>query len=563
MLEKGLMTEFLQLANALEGISDTNKRNDKIRIIADFLHKVQQQEIRFATMTLAGRVFAENDERTLNISWSGMINALRKVIDYEDKDFEEFYEGDVGEAIATMFASGKYSRQQSLFTDSLTLETLESDLAKIASFSGKGSKNEKESILAKILMDASPNEIKPIVALVLGDTRTGASDALVLEGIAKAFEIDPPIARRAWNFCGDLGRVAEIAASEGEDGLGNIGVVLFVPVKPMLATPASSVGEVLTSEEQTFLIEYKYDGARVQIHKKGDEVRIFSRRFNDVSESMPELIQIVKEKISSNTAILDGEVIAVDDKGNPYPFQVVMKRFGRSRDVETTSKEVQLKLILFDVLLVDDQMIVDKYLIERKKLLESIAPDFLVTSYQNTKEVADVDDLFKLSKEKGHEGLMLKKSDSEYIPGKRGKNWFKIKHTLDTLDLVVIAAEWGHGRRKNWLSDYHLSVWDSDAGEFTSIGKTYKGLTDSELEEMTKRLQDISISSSRGVVTVRPEIVVEIIAAEIQESPTYASGFALRFARISRIRDDIGPSDCTTLEELRTLFELQFKYKAR
>ncbi|MHA1909508.1 MAG: ATP-dependent DNA ligase, partial [Candidatus Thorarchaeota archaeon] len=375
--------------------------------------------------------------------------------------------------------------------------------------------------------------------------------------------IEPDLARRAWNFCGDLGRVAEIAAIDGEDGVRKVGVVLFVPVRPMLATPINSVDEVLTSDGQTYIAEYKYDGARVQIHKKGDTVKIYSRRLNEVTESMPEIVQEVLAKIGSQSAILDGEVVAVDEKDHPYPFQIVMKRFGRSKNIEEASKKIRLKLILFDILLVNDEMVVDNSLIERKVMLDTIADTSLITFGERANDIMSIESLFRVSKEKGHEGIMLKKVDSTYVPGKRGRNWFKLKHTLDTLDLVVIAAEWGHGRRKNWLSDYHLGVWDGDAGEFTSVGKTYKGLTDVELEEMTKRLQELSISSTRGVVTVRPEIVVEIVAAEIQESPTYPSGFALRFARISRIRDDIGPSDSTTLEELRTLFDAQFKYKAR
>ncbi|MHA2426077.1 MAG: ATP-dependent DNA ligase [Candidatus Thorarchaeota archaeon] len=557
------MTEFLTIAEALERISETSKRNEKISIIAEVLNSVGSEEIRFAAMALAGRVFAENDERTLNISWSGMINALRKVIDYDEKDFGEFYQGDVGDAIANMFSSGKYSRQQSLFAVPITIGSLESDLEKISSFSGKGSKNEREAVIARILMDASLGEIKPIVALVLGDTRTGASDAIVIEGIAKAFGIDSELVRRAWNFCGDIGKVAETAATRGEDGVKEIGVLLFVPVKPMLATPAGKVGEILDPDNNSYVIEYKYDGARVQIHKKGETIRIFSRRLNDVTESMPEIVQIVQEKVTSQSAILDGEVIAVDERGNPFPFQVVMRRFGRSRDVEETSKKVKLKLILFDVLLVDGKTVVDHKLVDRRAVLETIAADTIVTFHKDVANQETAENLFQDSKVLGHEGIMLKGKDSAYIPGKRGRNWFKVKHTLDTLDLVVIAAEWGHGRRKDWLSDYHLGVWDADSGEFTSVGKTYKGLTDVELGEMTKRLQEISISSTRGLVTVRPEIVVEIIADEIQESPTYKSGFALRFARISRIRDDIGPSDCTTLEELGSIFESQFKFKAR
>jgi DNA ligase-1 len=307
----------------------------------------------------------------------------------------------------------------------------------------------------------------------------------------------------------------------------------------------------------------KLDGARVQIHKNGEIVRIFSRRLSDVTESIPDVVRIVIEKIKAEKAILDGEVLAVDSTGKPFPFQVVMTRFGRTRDVEVAYQDKKLQLVLFDVLLLDDQHLVDKPYSLRRKILEESVPADLVISRIVTKDIEGATEFFERSQELGHEGLVAKTLDSPYVPGVRGKHWLKIKHALDTMDLVIIAAEWGHGRRSKWLSDYHLAVRDMDSGEFVMIGKTYKGLTDKEFQKMTENLQKLEISSKGHVVRVKPEIVVEVLASEIQESPTYESGLALRFARISRIRDDKGTQDVMTLSELKEVYEKQFRFKAR
>ena len=284
---------------------------------------------------------------------------------------------------------------------------------------------------------------------------------------------------------------------------------------------------------------------------------------SDVTDSLPDIVQIVREKFTSRNAIVDGEVLAVDDAGTPFPFQVVMKRFGRTRDFEKAFKDTHLVLVLFDAILIDDDQLVDEPYSERRRRLEETVPSDLLVERFVTENINSAQAFFKKSQELGHEGLVAKKLDSPYTPGVRGKHWFKIKHTLDTLDLVIVAAEWGHGRRKKWLSDYHLAVRDEESGEFMVVGKTYKGFTDKEFQDITERLLDLKVVSQKHIVQVRPEIVVEVIASEVQESPTYESGMALRFARISQIREDKGPMDAMTLLELRELFDKQFHFKAR
>ena len=456
----------------------------------------------------------------------------------------------------------KESRQSTLLSEVLSIASVSQTLEKIADIQGKGSVKEKQSLLTSLFIEASPMEARFLTALVLEDMRTGLSDGLLAESIAFAFDADSALVR-AWSFNGDLGAVAKLASQGGPEALRSVSVQLMRGLKPMLASPAQDIESIFDSQHNQYSFEMKLDGARVQIHKKGDDVRIFSRRLSDVTQSLPDIVQIVRETFISRDVILDGEVLAVDDAGTPYPFQIVMKRFGRTRDIEEAFKDTRLVLVLFDVIFIDGVQLIDEPYTERRRRLEEIVPSDLIVERVVTEEASLAQAFFKKSHELGHEGLIAKKLDSPYIPGVRGKHWFKIKHTLDTLDLVIVAAEWGHGRRKEWLSDYHLAVRDEESGEFMVVGKTYKGFTDIEFQDITKKLLDLKISTNKHIVHVRPEIVVEVIASEVQESPTYVSGMALRFARISQIREDKGPMDAMTLVELRELFDMQFRFKAR
>ncbi|MFW9861949.1 MAG: ATP-dependent DNA ligase [Candidatus Thorarchaeota archaeon] len=555
------MTEFLKIAETMDKIAAVSSRNAKLDLVATLLREVDPVEVRTSALFLGGCIFSESDDRVLNVSWGGLKSALKQVIDFSMEDLSESYQGDTGDAVAALLESGKFTVQTGLFSTPLSIKSLEDNFSVIAGLQGVGSKKKKEAILAQILREAAPIEAKYITALVLNDMRVGLSEGLLAEGIARAFSIEPILVRRAWSLTGDLGQVAEMAAKGGASALDEIKVTLFRPVKPMLASPADSVDEVFRTGS-SYAFEFKLDGARVQIHKQGDKVTIYSRRLQDVTESLPDIVEIVRRKVAAELAILDGEVVAVNDKGQPFPFQVVMRRFGRTREIEKTKDEVQLHLYVFDLLLLEAKQHIDSTFSERRELLESIVPqEFLIESYCTTSE-NEAESYFDKSKTLGHEGLIAKQVDSAYVPGTRGKNWFKIKHSLDTMDLVIIAAEWGHGRRKNWLSDYHLAVRDPDTDSFIMIGKTYKGLTDVEFDEMTSKLKSIATGKKGHVVTVKPEIVVEVLADEIQESPTYKSGMALRFARIVNIRYDKSPTDATTLDQLKTIYADQFKYKA-
>jgi len=553
--------EFDRLANTLDQVSQTTKRKQKVAIVAQFLRNLDPTEIESASLFLAGKVFPESSEMSLNISWRGLLNALKELTGFTDDQLSEHYNGDVGEAIATLLSSKQLSKQSVLFQESLTIKRIFSVFIKIAESSGSGSTKEKQSLIRSLFVDASPREARYLIALILNDMRTGLSEGLLVDCISEAFTIDSNLVRRAWSFTGNIGHIAKVSAIGGAEALQKIHITIMIPVKPMLASPVDDLETAVALGPLAY--ELKLDGARVQIHKFGKEVRIFSRRLNDVTESMPDIVKLVNEKIKPDKVILDGEVVAVAEDGTPFPFQIVMRRFGRSQDVDQVHREIRLELYLFDILLLNDEMTIDKTYNKRRNILEENVPIELLVENLVTQDLDRAKEFFDKTKTMGHEGVLAKKIDSTYSPGVRGKNWLKIKHNLETLDLVIIAAERGHGRRSKWYSDYHLAVRDENSNEFMMIGKTFKGLTDAEFEEMTRKLEQIQVSKSRGIIRVRPEIVVEVLASEVQESPTYKSGMTLRFARIVNIRPDKGLQDVTTLSELRDIYDKQFRFKAR
>ena len=557
------MTEFKLLAEVLDEISKTTKRTEKIALAANFLKEVEIAEISQAALFLCGKIFAEKDQRTLNISWRGLVSVLKNLVSINDKAISEAYEGDIGQAVAQILESTRESRQASLFSETLSIASVSQTLDRIASIQGKGSVKAKQSLLTSLFMNASPREARFLTAIVLEDMRTGLSEGLLAETISAAFEVDPSLVRRAWSFKGDLGAVAKLAMEGGAEALRKVSIQVMRGVKPMLASPVPDIKTMLESGGALYSFELKLDGARVQIHKKGTEVRIFSRRLTDVTKSLPEISETVAKNVRARDVVLDGEVLAVDEEGRPFPFQVVMKRFGRTRDIEEAFRNTRLKLVLFDVLLIDDFQLVDETYHKRREELERIMPSTFLVERIVSDDLSEIQAFFEKSQELGHEGLVAKNLDSPYSPGVRGGNWLKIKHTLQTLDLVIVAAEWGHGRRKNWLSDYHLAVRDDESGEFLVVGKTYKGFTDVEFEEITQKLMKLKVAAHGHAVQVRPGIVVEVIASEIQESPNYDSGMALRFARINRLREDKGPMDAMTLTELKEIYNSQFQFKAR
>jgi DNA ligase-1 len=328
----------------------------------------------------------------------------------------------------------------------------------------------------------------------------------------------------------------------------------------MLSELATDFDEILKAHRGRTALEYKYDGARIQIHREGAVVRIWSRRLSEVTGSLPDIVKIA-DNLKADSFILDGEVVAVGADGKPLPFQELMRRFRRIHDVERAVKEIPLSLHLFDCLFRDGASLIDEAYGRRWEKLEEITAGRYLAQRIMTGDVSSAREFLQASLDAGHEGVMAKDVGSSYTPGSRGKRWFKVKPAV-TIDCVIAAADRGSGRRRGWLSNYHLTVLDGSGG-FAPVGKTFKGLTDHEFDSMTARLQELQVGDDGYTVDVRPEVVVEVAFNEIQRSPQYSSGFALRFARIVRIRDDKSPEQATTLAEVRSLYERQFLTKGR
>ena len=523
-------TPFSELAALCRALEATRKRKEKTRLLAEFLEGLEPGEASPAVLLVVGSVFPEFDSRVLEVGWRTVRGAL---------------EG---------------SKQSTLFSEPLTVMRVYETLERIAEAEGSGSRRVKTGLLRGLLNEADAGEVEVLVRIIFGEMRIGVNEGVMVEGVAEAAGVESSLVRRALMMTGNLGRVTEVALESGAAGLGGVEMSLFTPLKPMLASMSYDVAEVIEAHGGESAFEFKLDGARIQIHRRGDEVRVFSRRLSDVTESLPDIVALIKEKVGSEDVVLEGEVVAVGEGGKPLPFQDLMRRFRRVHDVEAMVEKIPLRLHLFDVLYMDGALLIDEPYTKRRQQLEEICPPELLVDQVVTGDVERVEEFLREAVEAGHEGLMAKRPDSVYSPGKRGKRWFKLK-PVETLDLVVAAADWGYGRRTGWLSNYHLAA--RDGTEFRVIGKTFKGLTDEEFLWMTERLQALKVRETPGTVHVRPELVVEVAFNEIQRSPHYASGFALRFARVTRIREDKGAGDADSLDRVRALYEAQFRYKAR
>ena len=557
--------KFKELTDLCEKLESTTKRNLMTSMVADFLKRLGEEEVEPAVSMLLGRPFPKWDPRTLDVSWATLIRIILRLTGANRREFSAAFRetGDVGAAAEIIFKHSKTHWQAALFEKPLSLLEIRRVFEAIAESSGQGSRERKERLAESLLGRASPIEAKYLVKIMIGEMRTGLQEGLMEIAVSKAFSVPLEKVQIASMFTGDIAEVAAICRKEGLDGILKTGFRLFRPVKPMLAQMAESVEEALKEHDGKTAFEYKLDGARIQIHKSGRDVRIFSRRLTDVTESLPEVVEVIRREVKHREIIMEGEVIALGKDGNPLPFQHLMRRFRRVYGVERIAESIPVELCLFDLIYIDGESLIDVPYVERRRRLKEAAGGISLTKQIITDDPAEAERFLEEAVDKGHEGLMAKRLNSPYTPGVRGKHWLKIKKTLEPLDLVIIAAEYGTGRRHRWLSDYHLAARDKETGEFLMLGKTFKGLTDREMEEMTRRLKQIAVEERGHIVIVKPQIVVEVAYNEIQESPRYRSGMALRFARITRIRDDKGPEEADTIQKVRRIYEKQFEKKAR
>jgi DNA ligase 1 len=447
----------------------------------------------------------------------------------------------------------------------LGLAETDATLSRIAAVSGAGANRLRGELLGGLLARATAAEQRFLAGLVLGELRQGALEGLMVEGLAKAADVAPAAVRRALMVSGDLAAVARAALEEGEAGLARFRIEHFRPLQPMLAQTADGVAEALDRLERA-AFDLKLDGARVQVHKSGDEVRVYSRRLNEVTGAVPEVVEAARA-LPAREAILDGEVLALASGGAPLPFQVTMRRFGRRLDIEAMRRELPLSPFFFDLIQLDGEELLDHPAAERFAALEDLAPAGLRVPRLVTADPAAAAGFLGQALDRGHEGVMAKALDAGYEAGGRGYQWLKVKPS-HSLDLVVLAAEWGSGRRRGWLSNLHLGARlgeaaTPEAGDpghaagWVMLGKTFKGMTDAMLAWQTERLLELEVARDRRTVYVRPELVVEVAFNDVQESPQYPGGLALRFARVKRYRNDKSAAEADTLATVRDVHRRQ------
>ncbi len=433
-----------------------------------------------------------------------------------------------------------------------TLSLLDVDrcLSEIEGAGGAGAGGARKRLFGELLARATREEQEFLAALVLGELRQGASEGLMEEAIAQAAAVPVAAVRRALMLSGDLARTAASALADGEAGLAAHALELFRPVLPMLAQPAEDLADALARlGEASF--EFKLDGARVQLHKQGELVRVYSRGLNEITVAAPELVEAARQ-LPVREAILDGEAIAMGPEGKPRAFQTTMRRFGRRLDVDELRRTLPLSAFWFDCLLLDGTTLIHRSAAERIQALASVLPEAQRVTRIVTADHEVVDAFWRSALAHGHEGLMAKALGAAYEAGGRGGSWLKLK-PAHTLDLVVLGAEWGSGRRRGWLSNLHLGARDPAGGGFVMLGKTFKGLTDETLTWQTARLLELEIGRDEHTVYVRPEQVVEIAFNDVQASKHYPGGVALRFARVKRYRPDKGADEADTIDAVRAI----------
>ena len=434
----------------------------------------------------------------------------------------------------------------------LTLTETDASFETMRNTTGSGSTRRRAELLASLMARASGTERDFLQRLVMGEMRHGALEGVMMEAVARASALPSRAVRRAYFVTGSLGQVATAALTHGETGVGDFQLTPGRPILPALAQPCDDVTEALR-QIGTAALEYKMDGARVQVHKVGPDVAVFTRGLRDVAAAVPELIEFMAG-LGARDVILDGEVLAFRKDGKPHPFQTTMRRFGRKLDVAELRRELPVMPYFFDCLYLDGGTLIDTPGRERFRALVATVPASLRMPRMVTDSPAAAREFFSAAVAAGHEGVMAKAPDGVYEAGERSRNWLKVKR-VHTLDLVVLAAEWGHGRRRGWLSNLHLGARDPANGSFVMLGKTFKGLTDAMLMEQTEFLLRLETARDRHTVYVRPEAVVEVAFNDLQASPQYPTGLALRFARVKRYRPDKQAQQADTIESVCAIYE--------
>lgn len=555
------MERFARVAQA---IASHPGKLEKVGLVADYLRALDDADLPAAARFLTGSPFAARDHRTLSLGGRTIVQVAQRLWKFDDGALGRAYRrtGDLGAALGELV---RPPPDALLFREHLTPAKLEAFFGEIAQASGKRATARRAAVLERILRASEdPVTATYVVKIVTGDLRVGLREGLLLDAIAQAFDADPAAVRRAAMAGGDVGAVALAAKHRA---LAEVRIDYGTPIGFMLATPIPFGAAYPDLDERAWLVEDKYDGIRAQAHVRDGEVRLFSRRLNDVTASYPE----VAASLGSipGGAILDGEIVAMRDE-RVLPFRMLQSRLQRKSVDETLLRDVPIAYVVFDLLAAGDELLLEQPLTARReRLAQLIVPNaqLALAPFERIDEAnaSVVNERFEAARRRGNEGLMLKRVDAPYAPGRRGKWWLKLKRELSTLDVAVVAVEWGHGKRAGVLSDYTFAVRGDDGG-LATIGKAYSGLTDAEIAELTPWFLDHRLGPEQQrekarawEIPVQPTIVLEVAFDVIQKSDLHESGFSLRFPRIVRIRDDKPVEEIDTLERVRELYDEMLK----
>jgi len=549
------MSSFLSFAELCQRVEGISGSLEKIDLVAAFLKNLDDDELAIASGFIMGDIFSPSLDLVMGVGPSILYESMARACGCSTERISDMLRatGDPGLVASAAVDKKKPIGFAAFIKDEpLSIKEVYHRLVAVARASGKGSQDAKVKNLQYLFSQATPLEAQYIARLAIEDVRIGIGEGGVRDAIARAFSQDASEVERAYNLTNDIGLAAVNARKET---LADLNVLINHPIKMMLA----QVGEGISASMQELgsaAIEWKYDGARVQIHKDGKKVRIFSRRLEDVTRSLPEIVRLAQE-VRADQAILDGEVVAIGKDSRPLAFQEILKRFRRKYNVEKQAKETPLHLFLFDLIYLDGQSSVDLPLTRRRELLEGIADPSILADQVISDSVQKAEEIYHQALEKGHEGLILKNPMSAYAPGKRGKNWLKIKPVMETLDLAVIGAKWGEGRRASFLGSYRLACLDEATNKLLDIGWVATGLTDEALAELTELFRELILVQNGMEVELKPAVIFEVAYEEIQKSQSYSSGYALRFPRLVRVRDDKSLEEADSLERVESLYRVQ------
>ncbi|UUX91630.1 ATP-dependent DNA ligase [Methanoplanus endosymbiosus] len=538
--------DFSEFCNTLESISG---RLEMIDLIAEKLPGLSDEDMPVFLRFITGRVFPDYSQDKIGIGPNHVYESVAYVIgknrDYVIRKINSG--GDVGKAVENLLAK---KEQTSFFSDTLELAGVFSDFKAISEIKGSKSQKEKLKFVKRLFANAKPVEGRYLARIMLGEMRIGVGDGNIREAVAKAFSVPAALVEHAYQAVNDLGEVA-LLAKRGAHALEEVKIELFRPVKMMLAKQGTIADMI--QEQGSIAAEFKYDGTRFQFHKKGDSFKIYSRKLEDVTNAIPDISDLLMN-CTEHDVILDGEVIAIED-GKPMPFQYVLKRFRRKHDIEAHVEDIRLRPNVFDILLLDDESLIEKPFTERRKILEDNVREYVAPQIVSG-DIAEVEEFYRNALDEGHEGIMVKSLSAAYTPGQRVREWIKIKPEVDTIDLAVIGAEWGEGKRAGLFGSFLLACRDEN-DELYPVSKVATGISDDMLAFIYDTLKESVISESGKFVRFEPETVFEVGYAEIQKSVNYESGYALRFPRFVRMRDDKGIDEIETISSINERFAIQ------